>query len=44
MIARILVTLGVLAVLAPQLVPVGDGGLPLVGKIQSLGDLSTPGS
>ncbi len=41
MIARILVTIGVLAVLAPSLVPVGDGGVPIVDKIQGLGEGST---
>jgi hypothetical protein len=40
LVARILVTLGVLATLAPNLIP-NDAGVPLVGVIQGLGDAST---
>jgi len=41
MLARILVTIGALAFLAPQLVPVGGGGVPIVGALQALGDAPT---
>ena len=43
LVARILVTIGALAVLAPELIPVGGGGVPLVAEFQALSDLPVMG-
>ena len=41
LLARILVTLGALALIALQVIPMGDGGVPIVDKLSALGSMDT---
>ena len=43
LLARIFVTVGALALVALQLVPLNGGGVPIVDKLSALGAMDTPG-